>query len=141
MNAWRASFREQAESRRMPELRRRVQDFLRQQGVAEPLVDRTGLLVSELTHNAVAAAGGAGAVRVDVAGDGGEVRLEVRCDENTDLERLREALARADRLPGTDSERGRGLWLVLAFSQDLEVDRDEAGQIRVRLQVAPPDSP
>lgn len=138
MSSWRASFSERAESRRMPVLRRRVQDFLRQQGLPEAVVDRAGLVISELTHNAVAAAGGTGAVRVEVEGGEEALRLEVLCDANDDLERLQAALARARQLPGTDSERGRGLWLVLAFSEDLEVRRDPGGGIRVRLRIAVP---
>lgn len=131
-------FRAPAEEKALPGLRRRVQEELRARGVESRVVADAGLLVSELAHNAVAARTcGGREVRVEVEGAGAGVRLRVECDANRDLESLQRALDESTVLPGPESERGRGLWLVLALSRELRVERTADGLVRVSLLVKP----
>lgn len=133
--SWRASFRAKAQEDALPALRRRVQESLRAQRLPREVIDNAGLLISELTHNAVAAAGGAKEVRVEAAATPDGLALEVECDANRDLIGLMRALDASTILPSPESERGRGLWLILNLSRQLQVEQGENGLVRVRLIV------
>ncbi|KAA3612783.1 MAG: ATP-binding protein [Planctomycetota bacterium] len=134
---YRQQFFSSADPQELPELRRRVQQELQQRGESELAVERAGLLVSELSHNAVEAAqqSDPGQVEVVVARDAEGLQLEVECDANQDLEQLQLAIDASGVLPSPDSDRGRGLWLVLQFSKNLQVQRMPNGNVRVRLQI------
>ncbi|TAH34551.1 MAG: hypothetical protein EYC70_16585 [Planctomycetota bacterium] len=133
--SWKAAFRAPAQEQALPELRRRVQERLRGEGAPAAVVDNAGLLISELTHNAVAATAGGREVRVEAEGTARGVRLQVECDANRDLVGLVRALEASGVLPSPESERGRGLWLILNLSEDLQVQRGENGLVRVSLIV------
>lgn len=133
--SWSEIFEARCSEEALPELRRRVQERLRQGGAGEGLVARAGLLLSELAHNAVAASRRPEPLRVTVGMDEGGVHLSVECAANEDLEALQLALDASGVLPSPESERGRGLWLVLEGSRDLQVERTASGGVRVRLRV------
>lgn len=132
-NAWRFVFRGPADEQSLPDLRRRAQASMRENGLAERAVDNAGLLISELTHNAVESASGDGEIQLEVGQNSKGVEIVVECDSNDNLEDLKEALHSSEQLPSPDSERGRGLWLIMQFSRDLEVGRSAAGAVRVSL--------
>jgi len=127
-----------AEEDLLPQLRHKVQERLRFAGVAEEVVDHTGLLLSELAHNAVSASQGGRSLMVEVEKVPDGVRLLVECEANRDLEGLQRALESSTELPSPNSERGRGLWLVLTLSRGLRVEKTEEGWVRVSLIVPGP---
>lgn len=133
---WSRRFTCPALEQALPELRRKVEAYLKSQRVGEPTVNNIGLLISELTHNAIEAADGGKEVEVGVAAAPQGVQLQVECDANHDLEGLNRALEESGSLPSPESERGRGLWLVLTLSNQLEVTRGKGGAVRVSLVVA-----
>ncbi|MFS1298153.1 ATP-binding protein [Streptosporangium longisporum] len=90
-----------------------------------PVLDDVLLLLSELATNAVthsdSGRGADGRVTVYVARLPGTVHVEVT-DEGSDTS------APAARVPGTDDDGGRGLWLVEAVAAGWGSYRDERGR-------------
>lgn len=138
--SWFAAFSSPARGAELPSLRRRVQARLRSEGVARPTVECVGVLVSELTHNAVDASCQASRVHVVLQERDGRLALSVECCGNRDFDRLADGLAGAAALPGPEEERGRGLWLVRNYSRDLRVERGRGGWVRLALSVRPGES-
>ncbi|MBL7008698.1 MAG: ATP-binding protein [Planctomycetes bacterium] len=132
---WVAAFSSPATGGELPGLRRRVQARLDAEGASGPVVDRVGLLVSELAHNAAEAGCGDGRVHVVLRREPGGLHLSVECCGNRDFEQLAEGLALSVSKPAADAERGRGLWLVTEFSKDLRVERGRGGWVRLALVV------
>lgn len=92
--------------------------------VAAPVLDDVTLLLSEVVTNAVAHSDSGramgGRVTVRMACDGEEVRVEVR-------DRGSATSAPAMRVPDTDDDGGRGLWLVDLLAIAWGARRDPAG--------------
>jgi len=82
------------------------------------LVDRTRLLVTELTTNAVMHAHSP--IRLTVEPRSDRVRVEVRDDDPCAIE--------TPHAPDPDATSGRGLWLVSALSMAWGVNRNELGK-------------
>jgi anti-sigma regulatory factor (Ser/Thr protein kinase) len=85
---------------------------------ASETVDKTRLLVTELTTNAVVHAHSP--IRLTVEPIDGRIRVEVRDDDPTPLD--------APRAPDPDATSGRGLWLVAALAYDWGINRNERGK-------------
>ncbi len=137
---WSERFVALAEEERLPQLRHKVQERLRLAGVGDAVVNNTGLLLSELAHNAVSASQGGRSLMVEVEKVPDGVRLLVECETNRDLEGLQKALESSTELPSPSSERGRGLWLILTLSRGLRVEMTEQGWVRVSLIVPGPEA-
>ncbi len=133
--AWVAAFSAPARGEELPGLRRRVQARLAAEGAARQVVERVGVLVSELAHNAVEADCRRGRVHVVLRREPRRLRLSVECCDNHDFERLARGLARAERPPRPEQERGRGLWLVRGMSRELRVEKGRGGWVRLAMVV------
>ena len=135
MEPWQSRFESPPSPDEFPQVRRRIQALLEEKGLQQSLIDHTGLLISELAHNAFEAADGDSDIVIELAYDARGLELTVECAGNRDLETLQRALDSSTVLPGPESERGRGLWLVLNLSRKLEVRRARHGHVQVRLLV------
>ena len=136
---WSAIYRAAPQAEELPKLRRAVQEALRAREVSDGLIDNAGVLISELTHNAVEASETDHEVVVEVHFDDEGLHLAVECAGNQDLEGLVKALDQSGVLPGPESERGRGLWMILSHSRKLEARRNENGWVRVSMYVQDAD--
>lgn len=133
---WFAAFSAPARVTDLPGLRRRLQDRLLAEGLSSALVERAGLVVSELAHNALEHSDRGGRIHATLhAGDGGPV-LSVAFYGDRDLLRLLRGLERSRCRPPADAERGRGLWLVRQYGRDLRVESGRDGWVRVSLRLA-----
>ncbi|HEX9793405.1 MAG TPA: ATP-binding protein [Planctomycetota bacterium] len=141
MTAWRETRACKATETALPQLRRDIQAAVAAHGESQGMVDRIGLLVSELTHNAVEAAERESGVSVVAVRDAGGLRMSVECEGNRDLEGLQLAVDQSGVLPHPDSERGRGLWLILAFTDDLQLTRTELGHLVVTVKIKEDEAP
>jgi anti-sigma regulatory factor (Ser/Thr protein kinase) len=84
----------------------------------DELVDKTRLLVTELTTNAVVHAHSP--IRLSVTPTAHGVRVEVRDDDPTPLA--------PPCLPDPEAEHGRGLWLVAMLASSWGINRNEHGK-------------
>ena len=87
-------------------------------GRAGEVIDKTKLLVTELTTNAVLYAHSP--IRLTVGAVNGRVRVEVRDDDPKPLD--------SPHLPDPEAEAGRGLFLVSALAASWGVNRNERGK-------------
>jgi anti-sigma regulatory factor (Ser/Thr protein kinase) len=108
----------------VPRARHRFQALLAAVGVPEDVSDAAVLVVSELVTNGVVHSGGDIVLRAFIGSD--EMHIEVVTDDGP-----------ADRPtdPGSDTDAGRGLNIVEAFTTGLTIDRAEPGRRRVTCQV------
>jgi anti-sigma regulatory factor (Ser/Thr protein kinase) len=98
-------------------------DWLVRQPLDPVEVDDLVLVASELCANAVRAASGApGALSLRAQVEGDAVVLEVE-DDGSGLDRAPDGVDPED-VPDPAAEQGRGLYLVAALTDDLEVRRD-----------------
>ena len=102
----------------VPAARRFTSQAITQSGGHGDLLDKTQLLVTELTTNAVLHA--RSPIRLSVTPGPDRVRVEVRDDDPRPLA--------APSRPDPESERGRGLWLVDAISTSWGVNSNEKGK-------------
>lgn len=102
----------------VPSARRAVQGWLRDRGHPAAVVDRVGLLVTELVDNAVRHA--RPPLRLRAAVDGAGVRVEVADGDPR--------LPAASR-PAADALSGRGLWLVSRLADRWGAHPDHGGKI------------
>lgn len=102
----------------VPAARRFVSQAVIHHGGHGPVLDKSQLLVTELTTNAVVHAHSP--IRLSVHSEGDHVRVEVRDDDPRPLEPPCQ--------PDVDAESGRGLWLVSALSCSWGVNRNERGK-------------
>lgn len=102
----------------VPAARRFVSQAVIHRGGHGPMLDKTRLLVTELTTNAVLHAHSP--IRVSVMPEPGHVRVEVRDDDPRPL---------ADpQRPDPEAESGRGLWLVDSLATRWGVNANERGK-------------
>jgi anti-sigma regulatory factor (Ser/Thr protein kinase) len=123
----RAVTRLPADASAVPAARRFASQALIHQGAHGDLLDRTQLLVTELTTNSVVHAHSP--IRLSVFPGPDSVRVEVRDDDPTPLE--------APHMPEPDAEGGRGLWLVAALARRWGINGNERGKT-VWFEVACP---
>ena len=102
----------------VPAARRFVSQSVIHHGGHGTMLDKSQLLVTELTTNAVIHA--RAPIRLSGQSVSDHVRVEVRDDDPTPL--------RAPCKPEPDAESGRGLWLVSALSCSWGVNRNELGK-------------
>lgn len=102
----------------VPAARRFVSQAVIDRGGHGPMLDKTQLLVTELTTNAVMHAHSP--IRVSVMPEPDHVRVEVRDDDPRPL--------CAPRRPRPEAESGRGLWLVDALSTTWGINHNERGK-------------
>lgn len=120
-------------------VRRTVESFAADRGFSSQKVSDLGLAVSEALFNAAEHGNLGGAaiaieveyrddrVRVAVADDGAHGEDEERYQE---LKRMLDGPAQTE-TPEVDLERGRGLFLIRAKSDDVHVERTDEGGVRV----------
>lgn len=87
-------------------------------GRQDEVIDKTKLLVTELTTNAVMHAHSP--IRLTVGAVEGRVRVEVRDDDPEPLD--------SPHRPDPEAESGRGLWMVSALSTSWGVNRNARGK-------------
>lgn len=128
-----------ADLSRMSELRAVLRQVLVERGVSEDLLERLILVVDEVVTNSIehgkAYRQTADPIRVGI--QQGEQGLEVEVDDFDVPGDLVTALSRefgahADTLPSVDHERGRGMFLVTLFLEDLRVTPVEGGGMRLQ---------
>src|SRR3954469_2935903 len=102
----------------VPAARRFVSQAVIGRGGHGPMLDRTQLLVTELTTNAVIHAHSP--IRLSVMSEADHVRVEVRDDDPRPLG--------APKRPDPQAESGRGLWLVDALATCWGVNGNERGK-------------
>jgi anti-sigma regulatory factor (Ser/Thr protein kinase) len=107
-----------ADASAVPAARRFASQALIHQGAHGEVLDKTQLLVTELTTNAVVHAHSP--IRLSVMPSPDCVRVEVRDDDPTPLDH-------PDK-PAPDAEGGRGLWLVDALARRWGVNGNERGK-------------
>ncbi len=132
---WLAAFSSRAVGEELPGLRRRVQARLRVEGASAQVIERVGVLVSELAHNAAEACSRGSRVHVTLRDRAPGLELAVECVDNCDFEEVARGLAASVELPQPEDERGRGLWLVRQWSRGLRVERGRGGWVRLALTV------
>lgn len=120
------------------QLRMRVRELAVQLGASAEVGDRLALVVDELVNNAVehgAAYRRHGldlAIELHVAGD--RTRIEF-FDQEMPVEFVQELaralIASSSGMPALDSERGRGLFLMSIYLDDLRVETAKAGGLRL----------
>lgn len=102
----------------VPAARRFVSQAVTHHGGHGPMLDKTQLLVTELTTNAVLHAHSP--IRLSVMPESDRVRVEVRDNDPCPLV--------IPKRPETDAESGRGLWLVNALASSWGVNCNERGK-------------
>jgi serine/threonine-protein kinase RsbW len=120
----------------VPRARRSVAQWLRKAGASDRVSRELGLVVTEVCNNAVehGAASAAHPVTISARVARGVVELDF-CERATvDQRGLAGAIRAANAPPDVAEERGRGLFLVRAYVDDVVVDLDERGELRIRLR-------
>ncbi len=133
-----------------PEARhvRLARQHVRQQagllGAAESLCDAAALVIDELANNAVEHGAGyrqAGAMlSVDVAWSAGRLSVEFIDPEMPEqaVRELAAALqAAADGMPSLENERGRGLFLISIYMEEVRVEVAPGGGLRLLGKLSP----
>ena len=119
-------------------IRGEVREFAARLGATERVCDTAALVVDELVNNAIEHGvayrqhGHELAVRITTAKKGVEVEFldpEMPDDEVTDLGK---ALANATDTPSLENERGRGLFLLSIYLDDLRVELASKGGLSLR---------
>lgn len=131
---------------RMKELRTRLREGLALCQLADAMLERLVLVVDEVVTNAIEHGGGyrksEQPIRVTVRQ--GAQGLEVEVDDLDVPPELAESLSKemdsaANSLPAMDHERGRGLFLVGMFLEDLRIAPVAGGGMRLRGRLAEED--
>jgi anti-sigma regulatory factor (Ser/Thr protein kinase) len=119
-------------------LRAEVRSLAADLGATEDVGDQLALVADEIVNNAIEHGSGYRSrgelLALQVAVDGARLRVEF-FDPEMPLDlvgQLADALAAAGRdLPALDSERGRGLFLLTVYLQDLRAEHEPTGGLRL----------
>ena len=130
----RLRFRNRIEA--VPELRRRVKEYLAERGCAEKAADEFVLAIDELANNAIQhGPAGNAPLRLDVRVESG--RRETYCcltaPSDMSDEEMREITEGAS-LPDFESERGRGLFLIRMMVDEFHVQSKGDGLIELEMR-------
>lgn len=128
-----------AEERADRAVRQHVRETAMRMGAAESLCDAAALVADELVNNAIEH----GAIyrkanahlSIEVGFDAGRLSVEFVDPEMPEpmVRKLAKALqAAADGMPSLDSERGRGLFLISIYMDELRVDVAPGGGMRLQ---------
>jgi anti-sigma regulatory factor (Ser/Thr protein kinase) len=122
----------------LKQLRSRVRDLAAQMGVAADAADKLALVVDELVNNAIEHGAAYRRQDLDLAIEfrvvAGRMQLEFQDQEmpTESVQELARALAAsASGMPTLDSERGRGLFLMSVYLDDLRVEVAPRGGLRL----------
>lgn len=132
-----------ADLSRMADLRARVREALEAQGLSETTLERLILVVDEVVSNSIEHGGAyrttVDPIRVSVHQNSTSLLLEV---DDVDVPRdLVIDLAKVfgddgDETPSAMAERGRGMFLITMFLEDLEIVVAEGGGMRLQGRLA-----
>ncbi len=120
----------------VPNARRALSRWLEGAGAGGKTLDEVGLVLTEICNNAIDH-GSCGADRpMQVAAEisGGSLLLAVLEGNGVAAEPLRKAFEGAQHPPDVQDERGRGLFLVRAYVDDLRVDTTASGRLRIAIR-------
>ncbi len=123
----------------MRTVRRRIEAFAAGWGFSEEQVRDVSLAVAEALFNAMEhGSHDDGTLGIEASFDGARLEVAVeesgaRVEDERRLEELGRALVAplAGALPEADLERGRGLYLIRARSDEVRVERARSGGVRV----------
>jgi anti-sigma regulatory factor (Ser/Thr protein kinase) len=118
--------------------RQQVRELAMRMGVAEPICDAAALVVDELVNNAiehgVSYRKSNAHLSIGVAFESGRLSVEFVDPEMPEptVRDLADALqAAANGMPSLDSERGRGLFLISIYMEEVRVDVAPGGGMRL----------
>lgn len=119
-------------------VRQHVRDLAVRLGAAEAICDAAALVVDELVSNAIEHGASYRKhnthLSIDVAFDGGRLSVEFLDPEMPErtVRELATALQKAaGGMPSLDSERGRGLFLISIYMEEVRVDVAPGGGMRL----------
>jgi serine/threonine-protein kinase RsbW len=120
----------------VPGARRTCAKWLQGAGADARALEEFGLVFTEICNNAVEHGGATPKKPLRVRGSivGGTLVLEVLEGGGERAEGLDLAASRAVTPPAPEDERGRGLFLIRAFVDELRIDRTRDGHLRIRLR-------
>ena len=127
-----------AEERAARAVRQHVRELAMRMGAAESLCDAAALVADELVNNAIEH--GASyrkantQLSIEVGFDSGRLSVEFvdpEMPEPTVRELARALQAAADGMPSLESERGRGLFLISIYMEEVRVDVAPGGGMRL----------
>lgn len=118
--------------------RQQVRELAMRMGVAEPICDAAALVVDELVNNAiehgVSYRKSNAKLSIGVSFESGRLSVEFVDPEMPEptVRDLADALqAAANGMPSLDSERGRGLFLISIYMEEVRVDVAPGGGMRL----------
>ena len=118
----------------VPKARHKVATWLSKAGASKRVANEVGLALTEVCNNAIehGTATMTRPMHLTAVIEGGIVALEFLGDHGGSAQRLDESFTWAA-LPESGHERGRGLYLIRAYVDDLRVDSTRDGRLRIRL--------
>ncbi|HKE02389.1 MAG TPA: ATP-binding protein [Planctomycetota bacterium] len=120
----------------VPRARRSLSQWLRKAGASDRISRELGLVVTELCNNAVehGAASEARPVLIFARVARGVVEMDIRESATEQQQGLAGAMRAATAPPDVADERGRGLFLVRAYVDDVAIEHDARGELRIHLR-------
>ncbi|HKE01758.1 MAG TPA: ATP-binding protein [Planctomycetota bacterium] len=118
----------------VPKARHKVATWLSKAGAPKRVANEIGLALTEVCNNAIehGTATKTRPMHLTAAIEGGIVAIEFLGDHGGSAQRLDESFTWAA-LPDSGHDRGRGLYLIRAYVDELIVDSTRDGRLRIRL--------
>lgn len=116
--------------------RRIMNDWLKRAGAAEKVLDEMALVITEICNNAVEHGSATIDEPMQLSAEviDGILHLEVLEKSGDAVDPIGQALLESFAPPSLEEERGRGLFLIRVYVDELDIDTTDNNKLRIRIQ-------